>query len=505
MAIKSKIFEDDTFVLRGKVWVNLTELYSKHSIREQYLRGLIEYDLSDNGKNPYIKDHDIKSAYNKFKRRTAFYETVDPITIPRTRISFLNGYYDSKGFTKYKKGEVPFTPFQIHRNYKEDIKKGTLIEKFIDEYSMRNKKNKQFLLEQMGLSMLPTNLSIVIINFSEHSTSGKGTFTDIMQKLVGHTKQAAISVEKFFSPNAGNFVMAPTKGKLWTFVDEAPKHIAKKTTELLKELADSKIFIPLEGKGTDAKKVFNSSNIVINTNNHIKIHNADDAIKLRLIVWEAEMNKDGKTLFTTKDIDNILNDKEGYKWLCYEATQAIFRVIARKGKRNEKFTIPDSHYRYWDQLAIDSKSVEIVEHSETLTNYFMGQVEFIPNTEIKDEFIKYKDAFPRDNITLAGFKSDLKTLITSRGIASVNLNARYKGVRGISFEWHKKWKSIYEEYEDSIKKESDDSLPFDNLVFEDEDITTEIGNADDIKLEMDEFDDISFDLDDDEITLDLDD
>lgn len=489
VSIKSKIYEDDIFVLVNGVWVNLSSKFKKHYLRENYLKGLIEYELSNGGQNPYIEETAINKTFKKFMRDLTFYESTDPLTIDQHRIVFLNGYYDKDGFHKFKKGpdgklDVMFSPFQITRNFNPKPKEGTKLERFINEYAVNDETNKKFLIEQVGLSMMPTNLSVAVIQFSKKSTSGKGTYMDIIQKIIGHNNQAIISAEKFFSPSAGNFVMAPTKGKLVSFVDEAPMQIAKKTTELFKEIIDSKKFIPLELKGDNADKVFNTSSIFINTNNYINIHNADEAVRLRLIIYEAEMNKDGNTVFTTQEINEILNDEDGYEWLIAEACKAIFEVLKRKGKRNEKFTIPKSNDIYWNKLAMSSKALEIVERSEELNNLFDGEIDFISNQIIKEEFMNYKKEFPNDKITLPGFKNELILLFSSKGIGIVE-EARKDNRHGLKFTWTKRWSHIFDEEVESTKKESKVKVDNNQIKMDIKDFG-DIGIADEINREIDE-------------------
>lgn len=467
--IKSKIFEDDTFILFDGIWVNVNELFQKESLRHRWIQGLIEHELTEGGRFGGVTAHDIKKEFDEFMRKLTFYHNADAHFINQKEIVFKNGYYDEKGWHELANGQdIKFSPFQIARNYKEKVKEGTLMERFLDEYSSKDPRNKQFLLEQVGLCMMPTNQSVALIQFSEGSTTGKGTFVDIIQNIVSSKKQAIISADKFFSPSAGNFILAPTKGRLFTFVDEAPMHIAKKTTELLKEIVDSKKYIPLERKGVDADKVFNSSNLIINTNNHINIHNADRAIMLRLIIYNAKMNSDGNTVFSTQEIDEILKDDDGYDWLVNKATEAIFKAIKRKGKRNQKFTIPDSHWDYWEQLSMNSKSLDIIEDSKILSDLMMVKTDWISNDDIKLQVSAYKNKNQGEQITVGGFKKDLELLLSGKGIANVYDKRTSQG-RGIAIDWveGKSWEDLIGEQREKAE--------YDKLGVE---VYTKLGNYD---------------------------
>ncbi len=463
MNTKFKIYEDDMFFLNNETgyWNNLNKTYKKQSNVDDYIKGLIEYNLSGGGENVYLEQSVINKEFNKIKRQTAFHNTVKPVNINREKIVFLNGYYDVNGFHQMEETEIPFSPFQVNRRYQTYEKSQmTKMENFINKISCGDEEIKQLLIEVTGAALLPKGLSIMIILHSQHSTSGKGTYVDVLNRVLGKELVGQVDQSKFIGGNKTNFPLATIKGKNLVTMDELPVQLNNTATETIKEYIDSKQFITIERKGVDTEEILNTPIWVATTNKNVNIHNVDDAIKKRIIHIPFNMNANGNTTFTTTEIEEILNDKEGLDWLTEQGCKNIFKVLQRPGVRAEKFTVPQASEKFWKIIDNNNIVGDVIRSSEVVSGLIQAKAEFIAHDDLREAFNTWKQKNIEERVTYKGFTHEFYNYFSSRKLGKTEEDEDENEVKGISIVWFKKDEP---EVEEPVKETEEPQ--FEGIVF----------------------------------------
>lgn len=441
---KIKSYNGDLFILDNNKWININNKVSTDKQREYYLKGMIEQQIIATGKDPdYIESKEINGQYNKLMRAAFYTDLVEPKQINRSIIQFTNGYLDlsSKDIVIEPEVEPEFTPFQIHleinkeKNPKWNPKTIDLVDEFLDEVSDHEEAMKTGLLEIIGSAMSPRNDSIMPIFYSPHKSSGKGTIIEIMRNINQKTRE--IKGKNWWEDN-GRFALAPARGQLTVFIDEVPPQLPSNSSEIIKSAADSKEYLEVERKGIDQEAVLNTPLFLATTNNYVELYSIDDSIKGRVIWFDFKLNsKSKRSKFTMKEIDIITKDQDALEYIAYLAIQAYKEVLNRPGTRNEKFTLPKSHFEFWDNANIANKGKEIIESNQNLSDLFEARVSFLANDDLKEAFNNYKINNPDEKISFKGFQNEVMSYIHSNklGAAKRTRNGTLNQ-RGIGIEWN---------------------------------------------------------------------
>lgn len=430
-------FEGDTYIQKTDgLWENISSRVKTKKDEEYYIKGLIRKELRTTNQSA------INSEYHELKMDTIFDNNKDIKTVDRNKIYFKNGYFDLIANSFVKQSHPPFTPFQIPFDYKElsDIEstipkdKKELADTFFKKFSGEDIETETLLKEIIGSSMSPQNDSIMPILYSSHSTSGKGTFLEIIGNITG--KMREIKGDKWWGENE-SFSLSSIRNQLVGFIDEVPNALPKASTEKIKSNADSKDYLEIERKGIDQERIINSLTFIATTNNKVEFYNIDDALKSRVIWIECKMNQFTKTNeFNLSEIDKLKNDKDIIEYIISMSMEKYREVKGRAGKRNEKFTLTSGHHSFWNSISALNKGMEIMEHDQTLVDLWTAKVDFIANGDLKIAFDRYKDANKEEKILMKGFKMELINYINSNKLGTAELGKSTDGKhRGIVIEW----------------------------------------------------------------------
>lgn len=433
--LQLKYYLDELFLLspdKGR-WVNLNKKYNKQQLVDDYIKGLIRHQ-----RGGVASIRDVNETYNEMRQDTAFYSTVAPHAINQEKIVFENGYYDYEGFHECERDKMEFSPFQIQRDFKEEVNDENKVKDFLLKFSGRDERKYKLLIEIAGAALIPDSMSIMPILYSSHSTSGKGTYVDLLSKMVGYQNRGQIDHSKFFGASS-NFPLSAIKGKTLATMDELPHQLDTKASEKIKEYVDSKKFLFIERKGTNSEEILNTPTIIATTNKLVNIHNVDDAIKKRIIFVECTMNSDGKREFTSEQIRDMLNDEEGISWLINKACKAIFGVKEKTGIRNERFTATADTLKYWSHIETGSVVIDVIEKSNILSNLFDNKVDFWANGDLKDAFNNWKVENPEEKVSFAGFKRELQNYFSAKNLGTVMETRKAEG-RGVEIQWSERSK-----------------------------------------------------------------
>lgn len=441
-----RYYNGDTYLIEGGTfqWQNVSTLVKTKADITDYIKGMFKerYELINGTTDPETLLKKIDTEYKMFRMEHVRKQNVDQTTIKLDGVTFLNGHYrvETGKFTPFKKTEdVEFSPYQIPFSYRTDWDETNipqLTQRFFKELSNYNEKFEQCIFEVLGTMFAPKNESIFPIFYSPHASSGKGTLMEIVGNIV-ETKQREVKGDKWWKED-GSFALAAVKDGLVAWVEEVPLHLTNGSSEKIKTVADSKRFLEIERKGVDQERMLNTLTWIATTNNEVKFHTVDDSIKKRVIWLEFTMNKYGKPLFTPEEVTKIATDRESIEYIIYRSMKAYSSVYGpdRKGTRNERFTLPECHFQFWERVKDHSKALEIIESSEALANLWSQRVPFIANEDFKTALITFKEKNRDERITLQGVKSDIIQYFHANKLGEAKEGRDKTGkLRGITFRW----------------------------------------------------------------------
>lgn len=374
-----------------------------------------------------------------------YYGEYDKKEIDRENIYFTNGVYNPRTatFQAYANASyIPsFTPFQIKHKYIEDTsvipqEKRDLVDRFFEEVSCGDEEFQDCLFEIIGAAMAPQNKSIFPILKSNHSTSGKGTFIEILRSITGLTRQ--IQGDQWWG-KSNQFSLAPLKNQLVGYVDEVPDQMPASSSEKIKAFADSKQYLEIERKGVDQEEILNTPLLLATTNHDVNFHGVDDALKRRVIWLEFNMNADGKSKFSQQEINTLTQDRECLQYIINKAMTGLVMITVDGAERNSGFSLPKCHYDFWDQVDFISKSREIIESNQVLSDLIAAKATFIANEDINTAVENFKQDNKEEKITAQGFKKDFMTNFYAKRLGTVKIGSKSingKAKRGLVIEWN---------------------------------------------------------------------